>query len=114
MVDDGPHASMNLIRSSAAIVVLAAWSADVKSVAVQERAIEQRLHPSSAIVEQCERRHAAPGSRANLLEQLRPAERQARAAKTLGEVVAVDPALVETDQRPEPIPFRPLTSRFLQ
>ena len=56
---------------------------------------------------------APQGAARTVFEQFRPADRQAR-SKTLGEAVEVDQALVETDQQPEPIPCRPLTSRFVQ
>jgi hypothetical protein len=68
----------------------------------EHRAIEERLHPVVTIIDQGERRHGARGDAQDLLEQFRPAERQARAAEHLGQAIDVDPPLAQADQQLEP------------
>jgi hypothetical protein len=68
----------------------------------QHGAIEQRLHPAVPVIDQGERGDSAGRDAQDLLEQLRPSERQARAAEHLGQAIDVDPALVEADQQPQP------------
>jgi hypothetical protein len=80
---------------------------------LQHGAVQQRLHPPRAIVDQGKRRHAARRDAEDRLEQVRLAERQTRTAEHLRQAVQVIRRWLRQISS-QSLPFLSLRNRFLQ